>query len=547
METLRSILNQTYPLNKVELIIIIEKDNEEVRSFINEAVYLHPNKKILSAETHTGYSNAINLAASSAVGRYLVILDQENLLAREALENLSEFIQRHQNTPEILYSDYHIVSQNGVQISAIKTPDFSPIRFMNLMHAIYPTFIKREFWNKLAGFRSYFDGAEKYEFLLRAIRNTQFVHVPGFLISYRLSSATLWENGSFNQTDSIRSKIAIEAYLESVDLKYKMCNFANSPMTYRIDLLPNEKLPLSIVIPTKFVRIGQDVALNKLLRSLKKTAKDRDFEIICVVDFAKESTTLTSLIDSELIVNWVNFAQVDFNFSKAVNFGIENSTNPNILVLNDDMEFLTGDWFEILAGFLELPDIGIVGAKLFYPDSRVQHAGIGVLDSGHCFHILNNTKGAIGELGEGLINHEVDAVTGAFMGFRRETWRRIGGFPEIFPGNYNDVAFCLKSWNLSKSVIQVNSIELIHHESLSRQPERTEKEISDFKDFLRQNPKTGNFTLTRENLNFSSTTPKLRDFLSLCRALIHLDYRQKVMNSIKFRGPLGALKNYWRF
>jgi glycosyltransferase involved in cell wall biosynthesis len=545
MESLRSVIDQTHSLDKAELILIIEKSDEEIRSSLTEAVDIHPNTKILVAETYMGHSNAINLAASLAIGRYLVILDQDDLLAPEALENLSEFIERCQNPPEFLYSDYRIVSQDGIQIDEIKTPDFSPIRFMNLMYNTYPTFIKRDFWNQLLGFNNYFDGAHEYEFFLRAIRNTQFVHVPGFLLSSRLRKASHGENDNFKQLDIVRAKMALEANLESANLKYKMYSVDHSPTTHRIDFLPNKTTPLSIIIPTQFVRIGQDLALNKLLRSIKSTAKDKDFEIVCVIDFAKESTGLKSFIDPEFIVNWVNFSQVDFNFSKAVNFGIENSSNSNILVLNDDMEFLTDNWFEILAGFLEQPDIGIVGAKLFYPDGRVQHAGIGVSDSGHCFHTLNNTMGTTGELGEGLINHEVDAVTGAFMGFRRVTWRQIGGFPEKFPGNYNDVALCLKSWNLGKSVIQVNSIELIHYESLSRESRRTEKEISDFQDFLRQNPKTGNFTLTQENLNSGPTSLTARDFLNLCRVLIRSDYRRKVMNSIKLRGPLGAVKNFW--
>jgi GT2 family glycosyltransferase len=547
MDSLRSVIDQTYSFDKAELILIIEKSDEEIRSSLTEAVDLHPNTKILVADIHMGYSNAINLAASLAIGRYLVILDQENLLAPEALENLSEFIERCENPPEFLYSDYRIVSQDGIQIDEIKTPDSSPIRFMNLMYATYPIFIKREFWNHLSGFNTHFDRAQKYEFFLRAIRKTQFVHVPGFLYSCRLIKASPFENDSINLLDVVRSKMALEANLESVNTRYKISNVANSSTMHRIDFLPNEKIPLSIIIPTEFVRIGKDIVLNKLLRSIKDTAKDRDFEIVCVIDFAKESTKLKSFIDPEFIVNWVNFTQVDFNFSKAVNFGIENSSNSNILVLNDDMQFLTDDWFEILTGFLEQPDIGIVGAKLFYPDRRVQHAGIGVSDSGHCFHILNNTMGTTGDLGEGLINHEVDAVTGAFMGFRRETWKQIDGFPEMFPGNYNDVAFCLKSWNLGMSVIQVNSIELIHYESLSRESRRSEKEISVFLDFLRQNPKTGNFTLTQENLNSNLDSPKSRDFLNLCRVLFQIDHRQKVMNSIKFRGPMGALKNYWGF
>jgi hypothetical protein len=131
------------------------------------------------------------------------------------------------------------------------------------------------------------------------------------------------------------------------------------------------------------------------------------------------------------------------------------------------------------------------------------------------------------------------------MGITRKNWDLLGGLSEIFPGNYNDIALCLKAWNLGKSVIQLNSIELIHHESLSRTPARTDRELADFDEYMRAFPKIGKYTLTPENLH-EEINRLPGAFVSLEPIEIHKSaYRYRILSSIRHRGVIGALKNYF--
>lgn len=544
-ECLNSIRNQNISHDKTELVLVHDLDGERLSQFLLEATLEYPNVKIIESDIHLGISNATNLGVSNATGTYVVLVDQDDLITEDCLEKLEHFLSRRDILPDLIYSDYEITTENGVKILDIRTPDFSPIRLTSLMYAAHLKVVKREFWNLIGSFNSAFDGSQDHEFFLRAIEQTTPIHIPEMLYSWRASPTSSQSNPAAKPLAPIHTRMAIENYLERNRRQYKMERVNEHPALYCVDYLGKLSTELSIIIPTKFEEIDGEIALCKLLESISKSSMSENVEIICVIDSKIDSRNHIAQVNTNLKINWLELHQDEFNFSKAINFGVRNSKNEFILILNDDMEFIKHDWFRTLIGFLEQDGTGIVGAKLFYPDGRIQHAGIGIRDDGHCYHILHKKIHEIGHLGEGVINHEVDAVTGAFMGFTRDTWNSIGGFPEQFPGNYNDVGFCLKSWNIGKSVIQVNSIQLIHHESLSRIPNRTEMELSNFHSYLEEFPKVGIYTLTPE-YTFSNSSSHYSDYLQVPKLADWSTSRLmfRVKDSIKHRGLFGAVKNF---
>ena len=473
----------------------------------------------------------------------MVFLDQDDLLDDYALRMLREFISNAVRKPQLLHSDYRLISESGNHIDDIQTPDFSPVRLLALMYPVHLKIVARELWQKLGGYSSQLDGSQDHDFYLRASCLTEIVHVPNIMYSWRASKKSSQANPVAKPLAPLKTRMSVETHLESQKYKYKLKLANPHPALYQVDILSKRSPSISIVIPTAFAMINGTIALEILLKSIEVAVMSRDIEIICVIDPDFESSR--DKLNTKLRIHWVRFHQEVFNYSKAVNLGVSSSSNENILILNDDMEFISKDWIDTLNGYLDYPGTGIVGAKLLFPDGNIQHAGVGITEAGHCYHILYNTKGLIGTLGEGVINHEADAVTGAFMGISRKNWELFGGLSEIFPGNYNDIALCLKAWSLGKSVIQLNSIELIHHESLSRTPSRTDRELADFDEYMRVFPKIGKYTLTPENLHQKKNSLPGNILIIEPIELHKSEYRFRILNSIRHRGVIGALKNYF--
>jgi GT2 family glycosyltransferase len=542
-ECLNSVFSQSLSDEFWELVLVHDFDGHPISDFIDAVTLEKSNVKFFDSPNHLGISLATNAGASLAEGEYLVFLDQDDLLDSSALIDLKEFIDDSINRPQLLHSDYRLISETGDPMDDIETPDFSPVRLLALMYPVHLKIVTKKLWQQLRGYNSDLDGSQDHDFYLRASCLTEIVHVPKVMYSWRASEKSSQANPIAKPLAPIKTRMSVETHLESQNYKYRLKLANPHPALYQVDILSKRSPSLSIVIPTRFALINGEIALQILLRSIEESKLNNEVEIICVVDPDHESAK--NELKTKLTIKWVRYHQEEFNYSKAVNAGVDASINENILILNDDMEFVSKDWMDTLNGFLDYPGTGIIGAKLLFPDGNTQHAGVGITELGHCYHILYNTKGLIGTLGEGVINHEADAVTGAFMGITRENWELFGGLPEIFPGNYNDIALCLKAWNLGKSVIQLNSIELIHYESLSRTPARTDQELADFDNYLRKYPKTGRYTLSPENLH--------QEKISLLGGLVSLEpikiqeseYRFRIIDSIRHRGIVGAIRNYF--
>jgi hypothetical protein len=225
--------------------------------------------------------------------------------------------------------------------------------------------------------------------------------------------------------------------------------------------------PISVVIPTAFkTRIGGDMYLNDLLRSLRPFLNESIGDEIILIHGSGEkpsqkfpiykTTTISAIEDSE-----------SFNFSRRSNIGFLSSKNEHILLINDDVKFGSDNPLDQLFGILELPQVGLVGALLVYPDYSIQHAGHTFENAGpHHAHYKSRNLGE--NSSDLIVDRECVGVTGALMFQLKSTWRSVGGFSNLFPNNFNDVDYCLKIRSLGLSIIQANSVQGIHLESVSR-------------------------------------------------------------------------------
>jgi hypothetical protein len=157
-----------------------------------------------------------------------------------------------------------------------------------------------------------------------------------------------------------------------------------------------------------------------------------------------------------------------FNWSKAMNVGAAAAWGEHLLFLNDDVEVITPDWLEALLEWSQHPEIGAVGAHLLFPDGRLQHAGIALLDGipRHPFYLHPGDHP--GYFGSHRVPRNVCAVTGACLMTRTEAFRAVGGFDEGFPVNYNDVDFCLRQLEQGRRVVVTPYARLHHFESATQ-------------------------------------------------------------------------------
>jgi GT2 family glycosyltransferase len=206
-----------------------------------------------------------------------------------------------------------------------------------------------------------------------------------------------------------------------------------------------------------------------LLNSLnKQNLNTSEVEVIVVYDDDQDLGYLETLLDEKLKfkIKLIPYSP-PFNFSKKSNLGASNASGSVLLFLNDDTEFIAQNSLLELAGTATLLDVGAVGAKLYFENKSIQHAGIVVIDRnlGHAYFKSFEKSGPFGDL---TSIHEVSGVTGACFAQRKEVWQKTGGWDESFKNSYNDVEYCFRLRNQGFSILQNNHAELFHFESLTR-------------------------------------------------------------------------------
>jgi hypothetical protein len=165
----------------------------------------------------------------------------------------------------------------------------------------------------------------------------------------------------------------------------------------------------------------------------------------------------------------------EFNYSRINNFGISQAEGEYVLLLNDDTEVISGEWLEAMLEHAQRPEIGAVGAKLLYPDGRIQHAGVvvgvgspwgpGVAMHSHQFYSSDSP----GYAGTAAATTNYSAVTAACMMLRKSLYNEFGGLDEQYLRvQFNDVDLCLRMREKGYSIVYTPYAELYHHESVSR-------------------------------------------------------------------------------
>ena len=466
-KAIESVRNQIYPY--WELCIADDASPKpHIRSVLTKYSKLDSRIKVAFREQNANISAASNSALELATGEYIALLDHDDELAVDALFENAKLINLHPDA-DFIYSDEDKIDTSGNRLDPFFKPDWSPEYFHSCMYTCHLGIYRSSLIREIGGFRSEYDGSQDYDLVLRVIEKTQNIyHIPKILYHWRIIPASVTSGEEAKPWAYIAARKALEAMLERSQYSGTVEETTRSGFwRVRRDIV-GEPL-ISIVIPSggtvKDTPKGSLCLLENCINSIQNLSSYRKFEIVVVDGYDIPQSTLDRIANDN--VELVRCRE-PFNFSMRINMGAAKAKGQFVLLLNDDTEVITPDWLESMLEFAQQKEIGAVGAKLFYPDGKIQHAGVMVLDGnpGHAFHGMEGDHP--GYFCSNIVNRNYICVTAACLMMRKEVFEELGGLDESFPLNYNDVDLCLKAHQAGYRNVVTPYVQLTHYESASR-------------------------------------------------------------------------------
>ncbi|HEY0976080.1 MAG TPA: glycosyltransferase [Flavobacteriales bacterium] len=462
-----SILSQVY--ENWELCIADDRSTDRhVARLIKEYVKRDHRIKAVFREENGHISAASNSALELATGDYIVLMDQDDLITPDALYQNAKVINEHEQV-HLIYSDEDKIDDNGKHSYPHFKPDWSPDNLLSRNYLGHLTVFDADIMRTIGGWREGFEGSQDYDLVLRFTERTNAIfHIPKVLYHWRIHDSSAAAGEEAKPYAYIAAKKALTEALVRRN-ETGTVDFLDGFRGYsvRFDLKAGPR-KVSIIIPTK----DKTDLLQQCVKSIFERSTHQDVEVV-VVDNNSSEREFFAYIGTATAAYGDRFrcvkADMPFNFSALVNFGVKHSTGDYIVLLNNDTEVITPDWLEGLMEQAQRPSIGVVGVKLLYPNETIQHAGVVMGLGGAAGHVL------VGEdrRGPGYFNYvnmlnNYSALTAACIMVRRSLYERMNGFDESFAVEYNDVDFCLRIRESGLNNVYVPHVELFHHESMSR-------------------------------------------------------------------------------
>lgn len=463
-ECLDSILKQSY--ENFEICIADDKStNEETINTLKEYIKKDSRVKVIFREENGMISKASNDAIKLANGEFLVLVDNDDTIDKDALYHFVSVLNQDK-TIDLIYSDEDKMDMKGNLLEPHFKPDFSPDTFLGMNYICHLVCLRKSIVLDIGGFRSEYDGSQDYDLLLRFIEKTKNIyHIKKVLYHWRQapnSTSTYLGNKSYAY---VAGKKALEDYFKRNKIKAKVLDNPISS-TYIIKYLHNNP-KVSIVIPMKdkveLTKVCVDSLINKVIY--------KNYEIIIVNNNSIKDETYNFF--KEYKKKYKNFKVIDikeeFNYSRLNNQAVKHAKGEYILLLNNDTEVLDPNFLDEMVGYASQDHVGCVGLKLLYKDKKVQHAGVvlgygGV--AGHVFVTSNHDdKGLFNRLS---MPYDYSAVTAACLMIKKDKYLMVNGLDENLKVALNDVDFNLKLLEKGYYNVSLNHITMYHYESRSR-------------------------------------------------------------------------------
>jgi ADP-heptose:LPS heptosyltransferase/GT2 family glycosyltransferase len=447
----RSIMEQSWPAWRVTVLTAEAAAAAATRDLVNRFAHELASRFAVTHPSAKGWDTALSPDPDTSL---IAILAAGDELGRDALGAFAVASGLHPRA-ECFYADEFRLAPGATRPEAFFKPDFSPALLLSMNYVGRPLVVRPALL-ATAGVTA--DRVSRGEFHDLALRCTEAAaeirHIPELLS--RTDGAVVAPENCAAALEGAMARRGIGADISAGIV----------PGTFRVTRTAQVAGPVrgkvSIVIPT----CAAKGYIETCLRTLRTVTANRNFEIVCIDNIPGSEATWKQFVrdHADKIVDM----PPPFNWSRFNNKAVEAADGEYLLFLNDDIEITRPDWLDAMLEAASWPGVGIVGARLLYPNRTVQHAGMFLGDGRgrHAFRHSDETDP--GYFGLALTRREVIAVTGACLLVRRDDFDRLGGFDEAHDVVNNDLDFCLRAHRAGLRTIYTPHATLIHHELASR-------------------------------------------------------------------------------
>ncbi len=444
-----------------------------IRKVLTTYAKADPRIKVVFRETNGHISAASNSALELATGTFVALLDHDDVLPEHSLYLVAEELAAHPDA-DLVYSDEDKIDPEGVRSDPHFKPDWSPELFYSynfISHlGVYRTSVLRE----IGGFREGFEGSQDYDLALRVVERvpaSHIRHIPRVLYHWRIIPGSVALHGEEKNYAHDAARRALAEHFVRTGVPVEVTTSVAS--FHRVVFQPPAPRPLvSIIIGTR----DQVRLLRQAVEGILRETDYPDVEIIIVNNQSREPETYAyfAALKKEPKVRVLDY-DAPFNFSAINNMAAAAASGEVLLLLNNDIKIIHPEWLTEMVSHVVRPDIGAVGAKLYYENETLQHAGVilgigGV--AGHAFRFWDKQR--LGYFSRTHVVQNLAAVTGACLAVRREVFEEVGGLSaKDLPIAFNDVDFCLKIFERGYRLVWTPFAELYHLESVSRGSDET--------------------------------------------------------------------------
>ena len=470
-QAVESVTAQTYAGWELCLADGSDAEHADVGRICREYMAKDDRIRYRKLRRNQGISGNTNACLDMATGEYIALFDHDDVLHPSVLYEYMKVIC--EKGADYIYCDEATFQGNKTiddMITLHFKPDFAPDNLRANNYICHFSAFDRKLLECMPLFRSEFDGSQDHDMILRLTSRAKcVVHVPKLLYYWRSHAGSV-------ASDINAKSYAIEAAKGAVAASLRAQGFDHFEITstkafetiFRIKYEIQGNPLVSIIIPNKD-HLGD---LQRCILSILEKSTYDHYEIIVVENnsVSDEIFEYYKKIQQNANIQVVTY-EGEFNYSKINNLGVEHAKGEYILLLNNDTKVISLDWIEELLMYAQRRDVGAVGAKLYYEDRTIQHAGV-VLGlgqhrtAGHShYRVSSNNLGYMGRL---CYAQNVMAVTGACLMMKKALFQELGGLDENFAVSLNDVDLCVRAWKAGYVNVFTPFAELYHFESISR-------------------------------------------------------------------------------
>ena len=481
-EMINSVVGQTY--KNWELCLADGSDNEhgDVGKYCLSLAEKDQRIKYVKLDENKGISDNTNECLKMATGDFIALFDHDDLLHPSALFEYVKVI--NEKKADFIYCDEATFvceeKDNYKVVLNHHKPEFSPDTLRSYNYICHFTCFARNLYEMVGGFNKEYDGSQDYDLILRLTEKAKnVVRIPKLLYFWRSHALSVASSASAKPYVVNSAEKALAAHLERVGLKGTVKE-SYAPTTYRIKYEIEGNPLVSIIIPNK----DHIDDLENCVNSILSLSTYKNYEIIIVENNSEEKQTFNyyKQIEKEnnniKVVTW---EQKGFNYSAINNYGAKYANGEYVLLLNNDIEIITPEWIEEMLMFAQRNDVGAVGAKLYFPDETIQHAGVILGIGGVAGHSHKNYgRNDYGYVSRAVISQNLSACTAACLLIRKDVFDKVEGLDEGFAVAFNDIDLCMKIRKLGYLIVYTPYAEFYHYESKSRGIEDSPEKVARF-------------------------------------------------------------------